>query len=167
MLVHPKDKMELKKTTNCVYEIPCKSCSQSYIGETKRQFGTRLNEHKLEADKAGEATFTRSKRKESLTEMNKSAITDHVARENHIIDWENAKILDKEENKKARWIKEAIWIRSKGNTMNRDGGTYLLSNIFDPLLKTTQGVKRTTSGNKTTSGHQGSRSRNGSISAMN
>ena len=76
-----------------------------------------MNEHKLEADKAGEATFTRSKRKESLTEMNKSAITDHVARENHIIDWENAKILDKEENKKARWIKEAIWIRSKDNTI--------------------------------------------------
>ena len=99
--------------------------------------------------------------------MNKSAITDHVARENHVIDWKNATILDKEENKKARWIKEAIWIRSKDNTMNRDGGTYLLSNIFDPLLKTTHGVKRTTSGNKTTSGHQGSRSRNGSISAMN
>ena len=131
MLVHPKDKLDLKKTINCVYEIPCKSCPQSYIGETKRQFGTRLNEHKLESDKAGETTFTRSKRKESLTEMNKSAITDHVAKENHIIDWENAKILDKEENKKARWIKEAIWIRSKDNTMNRDGGrTYSVTSLI-------------------------------------
>ena len=64
------------------------------LGETKRPFGTRLEE---QAGKAGKSSFTRAKRKESLTEMNKSAITEHVARENHIIDWDNAKILDKEE----------------------------------------------------------------------
>ena len=58
------------------------------------------------------------------TELNKSAITDHVARENHIIDWEKSNILDKEETRKTRWIKESIWIRSRNSTMNRDGGTY-------------------------------------------
>ena len=97
--------------------------------------------------------------------MNKSAITDHVARENHIIDWDNAKILDKEEHKKTRWIREAIWIRSRDSTMNRDGGTYMLSHIFDPLLKNTPGGKVRTSGNTKTSGNQVSRSRSGSISA--
>ncbi len=120
-LVHPKDKMNVEKNINCVYEIPCKSCAQTYIGETKRQLGTRLKEHRSEAEKAGKQTFTRAKRKESLTELNKSAITDHVTREKHIIDWEKSKILDKEENRKTRWIKESIWIRSRNSTMNRDG----------------------------------------------
>jgi len=34
--------------------------------------------------------------KESATETNKSAITDHVAKEKHVIDWSGAKILDGE-----------------------------------------------------------------------
>ncbi len=66
----------------------------------------------------------------------------HVARENHIIDWDSARILDKEEHKKIRWIREAIWIRSRDSTMNRDGGTYIMSHIFDPLLKNTPGGKK-------------------------
>ena len=71
--------------------------------------------------------------------MNKSAITDHVARENHIIDWDNARILDKEQDRKTRWIKEAIWIRTRDTNMNRDGGTYMLSHLYDPLFKTIPG----------------------------
>ncbi len=43
-LVHPKDKLDVEKTVNCVDEIPCKSCAQ-YVGKTKRQFGPRLKEH--------------------------------------------------------------------------------------------------------------------------
>ncbi len=33
---------------------------------------------------------------------------DHVVRGNHIIDWDNTKILDKEEHKKTRCIREAL-----------------------------------------------------------
>ncbi|XP_072048709.1 uncharacterized protein [Amphiura filiformis] len=149
MLVHPKDKQEKERTANCVYEIPCKSCPQTYIGETKRQFGVRMSEHKREAEKAGQLKYTRSKRTESLTEINKSAITDHVSRENHIIDWDSSSIIDREENRRARWVKEAIWIRKRGDkTMNRDEGTFFLSHFFDPLLKTTAGDRSTTSSGK-------------------
>jgi len=41
--------------------------------------------------------LTRADRKDLATETNKSAITDHVAKENHVIDWSRAKILDREE----------------------------------------------------------------------
>ena len=38
-------------------------------------------------------TLTRAERKELATETNKSTITDHVAKENHVIDWSGVKIL--------------------------------------------------------------------------
>ena len=67
--------------------------------------------------------------------MTKSAISDHVARANHIINWEEANIFGKEHNKKAREIKEAIEIRRRGaKTLNRKD-TYLLSHKYDPLIK--------------------------------
>ena len=36
------------------YEIKCKNCQKSYIGETGRLFRTRLKEHKTESDKVEE-----------------------------------------------------------------------------------------------------------------
>ena len=31
--------------TEAIYSIPCNDCDNEYIGQTKRQFGTRLKEH--------------------------------------------------------------------------------------------------------------------------
>ena len=50
------------------------------------------------------------------------------------------------------------------SSLSRDGGTYMLSHIFDPLLKNTPGEKIKSSGNTKTSGDQVSFSRSGSIS---
>jgi len=44
-------------------------------------------------------------------QQNKSAITDHVTRENHVIDWDHVKVIGHESDRKSRWIKEAISIR--------------------------------------------------------
>ena len=46
ILSKPKDPVELDKKSNFVYKIPCKDCNVSYIGETKRSFKVRINEHK-------------------------------------------------------------------------------------------------------------------------
>jgi len=139
ILVHPKDKRELKQTPDCVYEIPCLNCDKSYIGETSRLFGTRLKEHQTEAEKASKKAYTRAQRKTSIAgEVNKSAITDHVSEANHVIGWEDAKICDREKNRNRRHIKEAIWIRKRGaKTLNRDEGNYFLPHIYDQLLKPT------------------------------
>ena len=50
ILVHPKDKVEDKHKTDCVDQIPCKTCNMCHIGETGRTFGTRLEEHKKEVE---------------------------------------------------------------------------------------------------------------------
>ncbi|XP_076298582.1 uncharacterized protein LOC143217825 [Lasioglossum baleicum] len=41
-----KDKLPLCKNCNVVYLIPCKGCSQVYIGQTSRLLETRIKEHK-------------------------------------------------------------------------------------------------------------------------
>ncbi|XP_072050140.1 uncharacterized protein [Amphiura filiformis] len=136
ILVHPKDKRDVKQTSDCVYETPCLNCDKSYIGETSRLFGTRLKEHKTEAGKASKKAYTRAQRQASVTgEENKSAITDHVAEHNHVIGWEESQIKDREQNRKRRHIKEAIWIRKRGaKTLNRDEGNYFLPHIYDQVL---------------------------------
>ena len=153
ILVHPKDKREAAKTCECIYEIPCKNCNKTYIGETGRAFGTRLEEHKSEAEKMAKKKFTRATRKDSLDETFKSAVTDHVAQDNHVIDWKGAKIVDKDSCRFTRWIREAIWIRKRGDkTINRDEGTYNLSHVYNQLLQ----PRTSHSGNENTTSTRGS-----------
>jgi len=100
LLVHPKDKRTVVKTGDCVYKILCHNCSSTYIGETERSYGERHEEHRKDVESISNRTLTRAERKEPATEANKSAITDHVAKENHVIDWSGAKILDRESHQK-------------------------------------------------------------------
>ena len=138
ILVHPKDKKNITETSDVVYDIPCKGCDKSYIGETGRLFGTRLQEHRKDSDKIQDTKFTRANRKASTSEQHKSAITDHIAQENHVIDWEGASILDRDSNTMTRRIREAIQIRKRGDkAINRDDGTFSLDHVYDPLLKPT------------------------------
>ncbi|KAI8479817.1 hypothetical protein Bbelb_424380 [Branchiostoma belcheri] len=134
LLVHPKDKMGDHVKTDCVYKIPCKSCDQVYIGETGRTFGKRLEEHRKEADNSETVRYTRSQKQQAQKEEKKSAVTDHVARNNCVIDWEGARVIDREDNRRIRWIKEAVWIRKSTPVMNRDEGGYKLSHVWDCIL---------------------------------
>ena len=65
--------------------------------------------------------------------MKNLAITDHVAKENHVINWSGAKILERG-HRKTRQVKESILIRKEPNCMNRDGGAYSLPTAYDRLL---------------------------------
>ena len=68
--------------------------------------------------------------------MNKSAIRDHVAKENHVTNWSGAKILEREGHRKTRQVKESIWIQKEPNCMNRDGGAYRLPTAYVLFLVT-------------------------------
>ena len=70
-----------------------------------------------------------------MSNYNKSPITDHAMTENDIIDWEGAKIIDKEQNKRTRQLKEAIWIRKTKIPMNRDEG-YLPCTLMSFFIST-------------------------------
>jgi len=91
----------------------------------------RINSH---VDTNRKKAYTRSSKKESLTEINKSAITDHVNQHNHDIDWDSVCLIDRESNWKMRTIKEAVHIRTNRQVMNRDEGDHQLSRVYDPLL---------------------------------
>ena len=54
---------------------------------------------------------------------------------NHEIDWAGAKVIDRENDYRARTIREAIHIRVNP-VMNRDEGAHQLSRVYDPVLVT-------------------------------
>ena len=100
---------------------------------------TRVTEHKKEVEKITEGINTRAKRKESVNEIHKSAIRDHAAQKNHVINWEETKTIAREDDFRKRGIREALRIRKQGKCMNRDEGRYQLSHIYDSLLKQGEG----------------------------
>ena len=82
-------------------------------------------------------TFTRSHRASSLTEHNKSALTNHATQENHVINWSQETVIDREPERFTRWIKKAIHIRKEEQqAMNRDEGSYQLSHAYYGFLDT-------------------------------
>ena len=104
-LVSPKDPTPADKKSGVVYEIHCTNCSDIYIGHTGHQLGERLKEHK------------------SLAPSRKlSAVAEHLSTTGHIIDWENTKVLDREDREYPRQVREAIYIKKKKPSLNRDQG---------------------------------------------
>ncbi len=73
-----KDPIPTNQKTHAVYSIPCNDCEKEYLGQSKRQFGTRLKEHQ-------KAVSTLNK--------GKSALAEHVCDTKHAIAWENSKII--------------------------------------------------------------------------
>jgi hypothetical protein len=134
LVFHPKDRLNRGETGECVYKIPCKNCER--VTSKKLAEGwSRMKEHRQEVEQQSRK-FTRSTRQVAEWEQNKSAITDNVRREkNHVIDWDEAAIIDREGDMMTRWIREVISIRKHNvNTMNHDAGAYQLSHVYDKML---------------------------------
>ena len=50
-------------------------------------------------------------------------------------DWDNTKVIAREQNRHPRWIREAIHIRREGGqALNRDEGLYKLPHLFDTVI---------------------------------
>ena len=70
------------------WQILLNLVNATYIREKKRTLGTRIKEHKEDAEKASASRrYTWSNRKTSKKEMHKSAITDHDSTESHSRLW--------------------------------------------------------------------------------
>ena len=137
-LVHPKDKCVVPdEVGQLVYQIPCKNCESSYVGETGRLLKTRLEEHMKDAENSAMdmSKYTRSARKVSERTYNKSALSDYQNQMNHIIDWEGIRVLDREAHQRSRQVREAVWIRRTKGAINRDEGAYDLSHIYDRVIE--------------------------------
>ena len=114
-LTHVKGKHK-NADKGIVYQIPCGDCDKSYIGETGRPFAVRMKEHQ------------RAVKHEDM----KNANAVHSIQKSHSIDWDNARIIDREQKWKKRRIKESLYIRMKEN-YNLDSGI-TLSHVWDPLI---------------------------------
>ena len=96
-----------------------------------------MKEHRTEVESKSKNAFTRNQLASSLMERNKSALTDHAVQKNHVIDWPEARILDREPDRGTRWMKEAVYIRKEGHkAMNRDEGSYTQSHVYDKVIAT-------------------------------
>jgi len=133
-VVRPKDKVKDEAKTELIYRVPCKNCSSSYVGETGRKFSLRIKEHKKEVDSFTAGTQTQASRARESSVTHKSAIIDHAVEENHVTDWDKAKVVDREAQQQTRWLKEGIWTRKTRICMNRDAGSYQLSHTWDHVI---------------------------------
>ena len=68
---------------NVIYKIPCASCPRNYIGEPKRSFTTRRKEHMRNIKYCTKG----------------SNVAKHAWTFNHVIDFNNSKIIDEANNR--------------------------------------------------------------------
>jgi len=116
-----KDKNMLEVNNNVVYKIFCNNCNASYVGQTKRQLRTRMNEHIKNI---------------KLNESKHSVVTKHMLDSGHSFDWTNVKIMDHETNYCKRLISEMIHIKTQVNSLNSmDDIECLDSSYFNLLTK--------------------------------
>lgn len=111
-----KDPVPREKKNGVVYQVSCNNCEETYVGETLRSMKTRMSEH---------ARHARNGR------IDLSAVAEHARMEDHAIDWEGAKILDREQGWHARKVKEALFIKKTMPEMNKDKGMELSAAWLD------------------------------------
>jgi len=79
-----------------VYKISCQDCDASYIGQTKRQLGTRIKEHASDINKKNGSP----------------SVTEHRLKFRHDFAWDNVKIIDNERSYPKKLISEMVHIKT-------------------------------------------------------
>ena len=133
LLGTPKDKDVLLDKAGVVYQIGCKDCDASYVGQTGRHLRERLKEHNTALEKGN---------------IVNSGVAEHAYEAHHNIDMANVRVLDTESNQSRRLVREALRIRHLDPAMNRDRGIELPV----PYLKLVQtgGGRHNTTGSDVT-----------------
>ena len=111
---HDRDKMDPLKRCHVVYQVGCQDCASTYIGETARPLATRLQEHQNRST---------------------SAIHEHLQATGHSFSPQETKILSTEPFLTKRKVKEAIEIKTRRPSLNRDQG-FELPPIYNQILTT-------------------------------
>ena len=96
LLVHVKNRVPDGKKKGEVYQIPCKECNLSYIGETGRTLKKRMTDHRA-AVRRGDTN---------------NGIAVHAWSEGHQVDWEGTKVIAVAPHLWKRRVVEALMIQS-------------------------------------------------------
>ena len=114
-----KSAIALNRQSNLVYSIPC-NCGSIYIGQTMQHLGDRIQQHRYSLNRLRNGT---------LTVGQNTGITQHAATfPDHIIQFEEVRIVDRESNYHRRLVKEAIHITKTQDRLN------LQSDIRDNVI---------------------------------
>ena len=119
LLVHPKTPTPINERNGVVYRISCGNCNEVYIGQTGRTLQHRVKEHQRAL-----ATFDAI--------YNTSAVAEHAIKRKHQIDWNNASVIDCQENMIKRCFLESWHIKTSSCTMNRENGP--LPEVYSALI---------------------------------
>ena len=114
-----KEPLDNSEKSCLVYQVLCRHCSFVYIGQTKRDLKSRLDEHKRAI-------------KNQRPDL--SAFCEHSITTDHIISWTEAKILELETDYRKRLSFETWHTNAKLHVMNRNDGSSFPAVYLD-LLK--------------------------------
>lgn len=110
-----KHKTKLKNNEKSgIYRIPCAQCNSVYIGQTKRNFETRLSEHR----RASGYNKKKNIYNQNKLKIDLSAVAEHRHNSGHTIDWESARVI-KPCHKNLLNISEQLCIFKQNNILNR------------------------------------------------
>lgn len=109
-----KDTTPTLQQTHIVYQIPCNNCNKVYIGQTQQHLSDRIKGHKYS--------------------NNLTALKKHSNNNNHSFNFNNTKILNKENRYNARIMLEMIQIKKHKNSVNDRQDITGLSNLYFPLI---------------------------------
>jgi len=119
----PKDKNNVEECRGVVYRVDCNDCDASYVGQTGRQLGTRMKEHKVNI---------------KLDPSRNSVISEHILQFDHLnrwsFKWNNVKILDNEHNFYKRLTSEIIHIKDQKNGINSQKDSESFNSVYTDIL---------------------------------
>jgi hypothetical protein len=114
-----KDKTDKQIQSNLIYEVPCKDCNSTYIGQTKQYLKKRMYSHQYHIN---------------IKDQKHSALVDHSLQLNHSPNFDNVIIRDREPNFLKRNILEMIYIKSTDNTMNKQTDSLSLPKSYNNII---------------------------------
>ena len=100
-----KDSVPTDLKSHLIYKFVCSNCNVSYIGQTSRHFGVRVNEH-LGLVKGP-----------APTSVTKHLVDDRLCKLGN--DSSSFSILDFESGEFTRRLKEALWVKKESPILNR------------------------------------------------
>ncbi|XP_045482777.1 uncharacterized protein LOC123686588 [Harmonia axyridis] len=114
-----KDKDPDYRQSGLVYKVNCKDCTGTYIGQTRQYFGTRIKQHQSDC----------------MKQSNTTALAHHAMSEGHQFDFDDAKILIRENNWFKRNCKEMLFIKRHPNSINARSDIGSLNIVYSNLIK--------------------------------
>ena len=122
-----KDALEKSEMSNVVYKLECISCDKTYVGQTKRLLNIRRDEHK------NNFNLKNKKYHNVITKYR----TENIGEDEipHDFDWNNIRILHKENNLYKRLFAEMIYVKKeKENSLNKITDTDAYSNAYNVII---------------------------------